>query len=130
MLFRLAADLVLVTHLAFVLLVVFGALGWLRYRWAPWVHLPIAAWGAYVELSGSPCPLTTLENRLLEAAGEGGYDTSFVAHYLLAVLYPEGLTRTVQLALGGVVVAVNVVIYILVWRRRRQRTTRSGTGRR
>lgn len=116
---QLAANLVLLVHFTFVLGVVFGALAWLWLRWAPWVHVPMAAWGAYVELSGSLCPLTTLENRLLAAAGEQGYDEGFVAHYLLPVLYPEGLTREAQLLLAGAVVLVNLGLYAWVWRRRR-----------
>jgi hypothetical protein len=125
-LYSLAADLVLVVHLLFILAVVFGALTWLWLRWAPWVHLPMAAWGAYVELFGRLCPLTTLENHLLQATGEGGYQGSFVAHYLLAVLYPAGLTRNTQLLLGAGVVAANVVFYAWVWHRRRQRSVRAG----
>ena len=114
-----AANLVLIAHMTFVALVIFGGLGWLRWRWAPWIHLPTAGWGVYIELSGQPCPLTTLENELLRAAGEGGYETSFIAHYLLSVLYPEGLTRDIQLMLGGAVVAANVVIYAWIWKRGR-----------
>lgn len=120
MLYALAADLVLALHLLFVLAVVFGAFGWLWWRWAPLVHLPLAAWGAWVELAGWPCPLTTLENRLLAAAGEGGYGESFVAHYLLPVLYPPGLTADAQLVLGLGVVVVNALLYAWVWRRRRR----------
>jgi hypothetical protein len=121
MLYQLAADLVLLVHLAFVAAVVFGALAWLWLRWAPWLHLPIAAWGAYVEIAGRLCPLTTLENDLLQAAGEAGYRGGFVAHYLLAVLYPDGLTRQLQWLLAAVVVLINVAIYAWVWQRRRSR---------
>jgi hypothetical protein len=120
-LYRFAADLVLVIHLAFVLAVVVGALAWLWWHRAPWVHLPVAAWGAYVELSGRLCPLTTLENALLRAAGEGGYDGSFIGQYLLAVLYPAGLTREVQLVLAAGVVGINVILYAWIWHRRRRR---------
>lgn len=119
--YRIAADVVLIVHLAFVLAVVLGGFAWLRWRLAPVVHLPVAGWGAYVELTGRTCPLTTWENALLEAAGESGYDESFVAHYLLAVLYPEGLTRVSQLALAALVVLVNLAVYGWVWRRRRTR---------
>lgn len=119
----LAADLVLTIHLVFVLAVVFGGLAWLWWRWAPAAHLPMAAWGVYVELSGRFCPLTTLENRLLAAAGEDGYGNSFVGHYLLALLYPQGLTRGAQLTLGVLVLAVNAAIYVWVWRRRPARRT-------
>lgn len=117
----LAADLVLVLHMGFVALVVLGGAMWLWWRFSPLAHLPAAAWGAYVELANRPCPLTALENALLARAGEEGYANSFIAHYLLAVLYPEGLDREAQWLLGAGVVGLNVVIYVLVARRRRVR---------
>ncbi len=119
--YAVAADLVLIVHLGFVVAVVLGGFGWLWWRWAPLVHLPIAAWGAFVEISGTICPLTVWENALLRAAGDAGYEGSFVSHYLLATLYPETLTRPTQLALATVVILANAVIYLWVWRRRARR---------
>ncbi|HCU67995.1 MAG TPA: DUF2784 domain-containing protein, partial [Desulfomicrobium sp.] len=57
------------------------------------------------------CPLTDLENELLRRAGQAGYDGSFLEHYLLAVIYPEGLTRGVQLALAAAVLLINGGMY-------------------
>ena len=113
------ADLVLVVHFAFILFVVFGGLLALRWRWAPLVHLPGAAWGVLIELAGWVCPLTPLENSLRRAAGESGYGGGFIEHYLLPVIYPGGLTREIQLGLAAAVVLLNAGIYALVWRRRR-----------
>jgi hypothetical protein len=59
----LLADLLVALHLAFILFTVFGGLLWLRWRRVPWVHLPAAAWGVFVELTGRVCPLKPLENR-------------------------------------------------------------------
>jgi hypothetical protein len=112
------ANLVLAVHGAFVLFLVFGGLIALRRPHVAWLHLPAAAWGAAIEFSGAICPLTPLENRLRGLAGAAGYDGGFVEHYLLAWLYPAGLTREAQLVLGVVVVAVNVAVYALVWARR------------
>lgn len=125
MLARIAADLTLIVHAAFVAGVVLGGLAWLRWRCAPWVHLPVAAWGAWVEIAGRICPLTVLENRLLQAAGEAGYSGGFIEHYLLWALYPSGLTRGTQLLLGLGVIAINGAIYAWVWRRRRHRACRT-----
>ena len=117
----LLADLVVVLHLAFVAFVMLGALLALRWLWVLWLHLPAAIWGAYVEFSGSICPLTPLENRLRAAAGEAGYEGGFVEQYLIPVLYPAGLTSDIQVLLGTLVVLVNGALYGLLWRRRRER---------
>ena len=122
----LLADLLVLVHLAFVLFVALG--GFLVVRWprVAWAHLPAAAWGAGIELTGNICPLTPLENALRERAGGAVYEGDFVAHYLLPVLYPEGLTRDVQLVLGIAVIAGNAALYSLAAARarRRQRVVR------
>ena len=122
MIHRLAADAVLLLHLGFILFVLLGGLLAVRWRWAPWLHLPAAAWGVYIELSGGLCPLTPLENRLRIAAGEAGYTGGFIEHYLLALIYPAGLTPQTQHMLAAFVVGLNVLAYAWVWRRRRRRT--------
>ena len=122
MIHRLAADAVLLLHLGFILFVLLGGLLALRWRWAPMLHLPAAAWGVYVELSGGLCPLTPLENRLRSAAGEAGYTGGFIEHYLLALIYPAGLTHEIQYVLAAIVVGVNGLAYAWVWRRRRRGT--------
>ncbi len=114
MLYRLGADLVLVTHLAFVVLVVAGGLVVYRYAWFAWIHIPAATWGAFIELTGRICPLTTLENFLRIRAGQEGYVNSFIEQYILPVIYPAGLTRHVQLVLAGLVVTVNAIIYATI----------------
>lgn len=120
--YRLAADAVLVVHALFVAFVVLGGLAVLRWPRLAWLHLPAAAWGALIEFAGWICPLTPLENRLRRLGGEAGYGGGFVETYLLAALYPEGLSRPVQVALGVLVLAVNAAVYgLLVARRRRRR---------
>ena len=123
MLVRIAADLVLVIHLGFVVFVVLGGLLALRYRWLIFVHVPAAIWGAFVEISGRICPLTTWENQLRQGAGDSGYADSFVEHYLLPVIYPAALTRTIQVWIAGIVIVVNLVIYgWLAYRLRQSKT--------
>ena len=117
--YRLAAEAVLLLHLAFILFALLGAAFAARRRWLVVVHLPAAAWGFFVELSGRICPLTYAENFLRIKAGQSGYTESFIEHYLLAVIYPAGLTREVQFVLAGVVVVVNVAIYAWLFRPRR-----------
>lgn len=122
MIYRVAADGVLVLHLLFILYVVFGGL--LVFRWArtAWIHLPVAAYGALIEFVGWVCPLTPVENELRRLAGEGGYEGGFIEHYLLPLIYPGDFTRTLQIVLGTTVVALNVVVYaVFVFRQRRDR---------
>lgn len=111
MIHRLLADGVLLLHLLFIGFVVFGGFIALRRAWVALVHIPAACWGAFVELSGRYCPLTTLEVGYRRAAGGAGYPDSFIEHYLVPVIYPAGLTRGVQLWLAGFVILVNAAIY-------------------
>jgi len=123
MLYRALADGILILHVGFVVFVVLGAA--LAFRWPKviWIHLPAAAWGAFVELTGRLCPLTPLEVRLRRLGGEAGYPGDFVEHYLVPLLYPTHLTPDLQLTLGAVVVVVNAGLYgWLWWRYRRGRT--------
>lgn len=113
------ADLVVLAHFGFVLFVVLGGLLVLFRPGVAWVHLPAALWGAWIEFTGRICPLTPLEKSLRIRAGEPGYQGDFIAHYILPILYPSGLTRGVQVMLGLLVVAGNLLIYGLVWRRHR-----------
>jgi len=121
--YRLLADFVLVVHAAFVVFVMLGGLAVLRWPRLAWVHLPVVIWGAGIEFAGGICPLTPLENHWRRLAGEQGYTGGFVEQYVLAALYPEGLTRGIQLALGLLVIAVNAVIYFRVWTRHRTSRT-------
>ncbi|MHB1216168.1 MAG: DUF2784 domain-containing protein [Thiobacillus sp.] len=120
----LLADALVVLHLLFVVFVMAG--GFLLARWPRlmWLHLPAAAWGALIEFTGWICPLTPLENRLRVSAGESAYRGGFVEHYLVPVLYPAHLTLPIQMVLGGVVVAVNLVAYALAYRAWRRKAAR------
>ncbi len=116
--YRILADLVVGLHALFVAFVMVGGLLALRWPWVVAGHLPAAVWGALIEFRGWICPLTPLEKSLRAAAGDAGYQGGFIEHYLLPVLYPQGLTREVQVAMGLAVVAVNLVIYLILLRRR------------
>ncbi len=122
MVYRFLADLVLVAHFAFVVFAVVGALLVLRWRWVVWLHLPAVVWAALIEFAGWICPLTPLENWLRALGGSAGYESGFVEHYILPVLYPGGLTREVQIVLGLLVLAGNMGIYGWLLRRLAQRT--------
>ena len=95
--YRLAADGVLLLHVAFVMFVIAGLAltvagrffrwGWVRKLWCRVAHL--LAIGVVVAQSWADvvCPLTTIEMTLRSKAGEATYAGSFIAHWLEALLY-------------------------------------------
>ncbi len=117
---RIAADVVVLAHFAFVVFVVLGGFLVAWRRRLLWWHVPAAVWGFLIELQGWVCPLTYLENGLRRRAGQAGYEGDFVDRYLLPVLYPEGLTRDMQAVFAGLVLLANLLAYILVWIRWRR----------
>ena len=120
MFYSFLADIVVLLHLFFV---VFALLGGILVLWKStiaWLHVPAVFWAAGIEFLGWVCPLTPLENFLRNRGGGVGYESGFVEHYIMPILYPVSLTREVQIGLGLVVVFVNIGIYILVWYRKRK----------
>ena len=116
MFYRFFADLLLVLHASFIVFAVFGALLVLYRRWWVWLHAPAAAWAATVVSMGWICPLTPWEQSLRLAAGQEGFTGGFMEYYLLAAVYPDGLTRGIQVWLGAGVIVFNLLIYAWVWR--------------
>ena len=116
-----AADAVILVHFAFVLFVLFGGLLLFRWRKLAWLHLPAVVWGVIVEFAGWICPLTPLENRLRYQAGLEMYEGDFVMRYIMPVLYPQDLTRELQIVIGIVVLLINSLCYYYVFIRRKNR---------
>ncbi len=99
MLYRIAADALLVIHVGFVVFVVLGLVlilvggglgwSWVRNRWFRIAHLigigvvVLQAW------LGQICPLTIWEMALREKAGDVTYAGSFIQHWLHEILYYE-----------------------------------------
>lgn len=109
--YRIAADLVMLLHFAFL---AFAVLGGFLLHWWPgvvWWHLPVLAWGVSIALIGGTCPLTPLENRLRVAGGGRAYEGGFIEYYLLGRLYPAGLPRPLMMALGALLLLVNLLPY-------------------
>jgi hypothetical protein len=127
LIYRALADLILALHVVFVLFVVLGGLLMLKWPRIAWLHIPAAIWGVLIEFTGWICPLTPLENSLRTRGGEAGYSGGFIEHYIQPLLYPAGLTRSTQVVLGTVVLALNLTAYtIMVSRMRRQKLSAGG----
>jgi len=116
------ADLLVLLHFLFIVFVVAGGLLVLRWRGIAYCHIPAAVWGVLVEFQGWVCPLTPLEIHLRNLAGERSYSGDFIEHYVLAAMYPKGLTAETQLILGFIVVLLNLLIYAAVWHQRVHRS--------
>lgn len=119
MIYRFLADLVLLVHLAFIVFVVLGGLLVVRRPRVAWLHIPAVIWGAYIEFFDGPCPLTPLEKQFRRLGGQAGYEGGFIENYVTAIIYPDGLTRPVQIAFGVAVVIINIIAYVFVARRAR-----------
>jgi hypothetical protein len=95
--YRIFADIVLITHVAFVSFVVFGLIlilcggvfdwRWIRNPWFRTMHLAGIALVVFQVWLGIICPLTTLEMHLREKAGDSIYGGTFVAHWLRKLLF-------------------------------------------
>lgn len=107
----LLAALVLAIHLAWLALVIFGAL-WTRRRpvWGT-VHILALLWGTAVEVGPWSCPLTLAEEYFESRAGAAAYHGSFLVHYLDAIVYPDFPGWVVTCA-GVSVCALNLFIYV------------------
>ena len=117
MVYRLLTDAVVILHFAFLAFVVGGGFLARRHRWLIVPHLLAVAWGVYVEARpGMLCPLTPLENQFASLAGTAGYEGGFIEHYLVPIIYPDGLTARAQLGLAMALITVNVIAY--TWPRR------------
>ena len=123
MLYRLAADAILVVHFLFVGFVVIGLAlvyvgAWRGWRWIANVWFrgaQLAAIGVVVAQAwlGMVCPLTTWEMALRERAGEATYQGAFVAHWIERMLYyeaPAWVFTAVYTAFALLVVASWLVV--------------------
>lgn len=121
MYYKLAADLVVIIHFAFIIFAILGGLLVLYRRWIAWFHVPAGMWAAAISFGGWICPLTPIELSLRQSAGQHGYEGGFVEHYIIPVIYPEAYTPQLAILLGVGVIIINVIIYGFVfykWRKR------------
>lgn len=110
------ADAVVLVHLTFILFVVFGGFLVAAKRDLAWLHVPAFLYGAAIEFFGWVCPLTPLENRFRQKAGETGYGGGFIDEYIRGAIYPESWTD-IHVWLGMAVLVGNALIYLWIWRR-------------
>ena len=122
MLYRVLADLTVGLHFLFVTFVLFGGLLVLKHPRLALIHVPAVIWGGAIEIGGWICPLTYLENSLRYKGFEAGYQSSFVDHYILPLIYPDlwfpgGFPRWGFVAIGLFVLMSNSIVYWLLWQK-------------
>jgi hypothetical protein len=108
------ASFTLIIHFLFIIFVIFGGLLFFIKKWMILIHLPALIYGIYVEFTQSICPLTYLENFLLQKAKLTTYSTSFIQNYLVPIIYPINLTKDIQINLAIFLIIINAVIYTVV----------------
>ena len=113
--YELAADIILIIHFLFILFVIFGALLLFVEKKIVFIHIPAIIWGSYIELTHSICPLTYLENWLLQKANLTTYSEGFIQYYLVPIVYPTNLTKDIQIYLGISLIVINIVIYAFIF---------------
>ena len=122
MFYKLAADVVVALHAAYVSFVIFGQLAiligilcrwtWVRNQWFRWLHLAAISIVVVESLLGIVCPLTTLESWLRTRAGQTGYRGDFVGHWVHELLFydaPAWVFTLVYAAFGLMVVAAFII---------------------
>ena len=122
MLYQLAADFIVLIHFAFIVFVLAGGFLVLKWRWVIWLHIPAAIWGALIVMVGWICPLTPMENILRQAGAGEIYTNSFIDRYLAPVIYPAGFTNEMFIAMGIVVIVINVLVYTIFLIHRKKET--------
>lgn len=116
--FQILADLLLVFHTLLVMFVIFGLLAtligyfrqwnWVRNFWFRLSHLVVIGIVVLQAWLGVLCPLTIWEMELRAKAGQGGYDGSFIQHWLQTILYynaPDWVFILVYTLFGTLVLA-------------------------
>lgn len=117
------SELILILHVAWVAvviipvpLIVLGAWrhwDWIRNRWLRRIHLAMISVVVAETALGIACPLTVWEVRLRRAAGQAGYEGSFMGHLLRSVLYwdlPPWVFAVSYVAFLGLVVILYWVV--------------------
>ena len=118
---ELAADIILIIHFLFILFVIFGALLFFVAKKIVFIHIPAIIWGSYIELTHSICPLTYLENWLLQKANLKTYSEGFIQNFLVSIVYPKNLTEDLQSMLGIILILINLIIYSLLVRKHKKK---------
>lgn len=115
-LFLVAADAVVALHLLWIVFLIAGAAGGVRWPWVKWTHLAALVFSVLLQAFGWVCPLTHLEAWLRAAGGAAPYEGTFIRHYLELLVYAS-LPPTAILLGTLLVIAISLWAYFRPRRR-------------
>jgi hypothetical protein len=105
------AQFVLIAHLTWIAWVIFGCLFTRHSAFLRWFHIVSLFYGIVIEAGPWYCPLTLLEQALMNKAGLTPYRQGFLIHYLQAVVYPD-VSPQLLMWVGTAVCIVNLGVYV------------------
>lgn len=112
MLYKLAADIVVLIHFLWILFLIFGSLLGVRYKALKILHIAGLGFAFMIQILGWYCPLTYLEVWLRQQHGPSlSYIGSFIIHYVEKLIYIE-LSPTIIFVLTAMLCVFNVYVYV------------------
>ena len=114
---RLLARAVAAAHVAYVVFVVLGSLLVLVWPKLIWVHLLAVVWSGLTLIFDLGCPLTPWEKRFWRRGGIEPYEEGFLQHHVLRMRFDPANSRRNHVILGAGAIALNAIIYGLVFAR-------------
>jgi hypothetical protein len=120
MLYKVLADLTVLTHFLWILFLIFGGIWGRKYKAVKVVHIGGLAFAFVINVFGFYCPLTDLEIWLESKSSPATtYSGSFISHYLDKIIY----LNVSDVAIAAMTVGLcgfNAWLYL---RQRRQKRT-------
>ena len=114
--YLLAARIVAAIHLFFTLFALLGGFWVIFTGWIAWIHIPAAIWGTYTFLAAKTCPLTPLEKKLRQKAGEEITQEGFVEGFMPFLKKLIESPRQREFLIGGLFLIWSVIVYLFVWK--------------
>ena len=118
MLYKVAADVIVLTHFLWIIFLFFGAIWGVRNRIVKIIHLSGLLFAILIQVFGWYCPLTHLEFWLRSRHNPSiAYAGSFIIHYIERLVYLE-ISQTMVLVFTIFLSLFNLWVYL---RMRKQR---------
>jgi hypothetical protein len=122
--FEAVADAAVAVHFGFLALGILGGFAAWRWPWLLGLQVAAAAWLVLVVAASLPCPLTWVEDRARERAGQPPLTGGFLENHVAGVFYPHGHERAAQVV-AALIVLSSWAGLLVVRRRRRRADSRS-----